>query len=112
MDRPDFAGGQDFFLRRSRTQGTADRKKATLLLATGGVYAQGSAMAALDFVTPYLRAVLGFLGITDVTVIVAEGTAQLNTGKVDPQTFLALFAGEGARPGQHLKLAEYFLKEK
>lgn len=70
-------------------KGLLTGKKATVLVASGGVYAQGTAMAAYDFVTPYLRAVLGFLGIADVTVIVAEGTAQLNTGKVDPQTFLA-----------------------
>jgi FMN-dependent NADH-azoreductase len=30
---------------------------------------------ASDFVTPYLRMILGFLGITDVTVITAAGAA-------------------------------------
>jgi FMN-dependent NADH-azoreductase len=81
--------GKTFSYGAGGPKGLLTGKKATLLLATGGVYAQGTAMAALDFVTPYLRAVLGFLGIADVTVIVAEGTAQLNTGTVDPQTFLA-----------------------
>jgi hypothetical protein len=33
--------------------------------------------------------VLAFLGVTDVTVITAGGTAQLMSGKLDPQTFLA-----------------------
>ena len=60
-----------------------------MLLASGGVYSPGTSMSALDFVTPYLRTVLGFIGVTDVTVIVAEGTAQLNSGKVDAKTFLA-----------------------
>ena len=64
-------------------------KKATLLVASGGVYEQGTALAALDFVTPYLRTVLAFIGVTDVTIIAAEGTAQLRSGKIDPQTFLA-----------------------
>lgn len=81
--------GKTFSYGATGPQGLLSGKKATVLLATGGVYSQGTAMAALDFVTPYLRAVLGFLGVIDVTVIVAEGTAQLNTGKVDPQTFLA-----------------------
>lgn len=81
--------GKTFSYGAGGPKGLLTGKKATLLLATGGVYTQGSAMAALDFVTPYLRAVLGFLGITDVTVIVAEGTSQLNTGNVDAQTFLA-----------------------
>jgi FMN-dependent NADH-azoreductase len=81
--------GKTFSYGAGGPKGLLTGKKATLLLATGGVYTQGSAMAALDFVTPYLRAVLGFLGITDVTVIVAEGTSQLNTGNVDAQAFLA-----------------------
>jgi len=81
--------GKTFSYGADGPKGLLTAKKATLLLATGGVYSRGTAMAALDFVTPYLRAVLGFLGITDVTVIVAEGTAQLISGKVDAQTFLA-----------------------
>jgi FMN-dependent NADH-azoreductase len=58
-------------------------------MASGGVYEHGSALAAFNFVTPYLRTVFGFLGVTDVTFINAEGTSQLNTGKIDPQVFLA-----------------------
>jgi FMN-dependent NADH-azoreductase len=70
-------------------RGLLTGKKATLLLASGGVYAQGSASEAYNFVTPYLRTVFGFLGITDVTFIAAEGTSKLMTGDIDPQTFLA-----------------------
>jgi FMN-dependent NADH-azoreductase len=64
-------------------------KKATLLMASGGMYDQGSAQAALNFVTPYLRTVFGFMGITDVNFIAAEGTQKLMTGEIDSQTFLA-----------------------
>ncbi len=64
-------------------------KKATLLIASGGVYEEGSAMEALNFVTPYLRTVFGFMGITDVNIIAAGGTQKLMTGEVDSQTFLA-----------------------
>ncbi|EHK54619.1 ACP phosphodiesterase [Mesorhizobium alhagi CCNWXJ12-2] len=42
------------------------------MLASGGVYSEGPA-AALDHATPYLKAVLGFIGITDVEVIRIEG---------------------------------------
>jgi FMN-dependent NADH-azoreductase len=66
-------------------------KKATLLVASGGAYEQGTAWASLNFVTPYLRTVFGFIGIKDVTIIAAEGTSQLIGGKVDPQSFLAPF---------------------
>jgi FMN-dependent NADH-azoreductase len=81
--------GKTFSYGAGGPKGLLTGKKATLLVASGGVYEHGTAMASLNFVTPYLRAVFGFLGVTDVTIIAAEGTAQLMTGKVDPQTFLA-----------------------
>ncbi|WP_443945996.1 FMN-dependent NADH-azoreductase [Pedobacter sp. AW1-32] len=49
-------------------------KKAYIAVATGGVYSSGPA-AAYDFVTPYVKTILGFIGITDVTVVTAEGFA-------------------------------------
>jgi FMN-dependent NADH-azoreductase len=81
--------GKTFSYGATGPQGLLTGKKATLLLASGGEYGKGSAMASLDFVTPYLQTVLRFIGITDVTIIAAGGTAQLMSGKTDPQTFLA-----------------------
>lgn len=70
-------------------EGLLKGKKVTLLMASGGVYEQGSGREAFNFVTPYLRTVFGFLGITDVHFIAAGGTKELMMGNVDPQTFLA-----------------------
>jgi FMN-dependent NADH-azoreductase len=81
--------GKTFSYGADGPKGLLTGKKATLLVASGGVYEHGTAMASLDFVTPYLRALFGFLGVTDVTIIAAEGAAQLMSGKVDPQTFIA-----------------------
>jgi FMN-dependent NADH-azoreductase len=81
--------GKTFSYGADGPKGLLNGKKATLLVASGGVYGQGTAMESLNFVTPYLRAVFGFIGVTDVTIIAAEGTAQLMSGKVDPQSFLA-----------------------
>ncbi|HET7106561.1 MAG TPA: NAD(P)H-dependent oxidoreductase [Candidatus Acidoferrum sp.] len=81
--------GKTFSYGAEGPKGLLNGKKATLLVASGGVYEHGTAMAALNFVTPYLRAVFGFLGVTDVTIITTGGTAQLMSGQVDPQTFLA-----------------------
>ena len=81
--------GKTFSYGETGPKGLLTGKKATLLLASGGEYGKGSAMASFDFVTPYLQKVLGFIGITDVTIIAASGTAQLMSGKLDPQTFLA-----------------------
>ncbi|HTA60441.1 MAG TPA: FMN-dependent NADH-azoreductase [Candidatus Baltobacteraceae bacterium] len=80
--------GKTFSYGADGPKGLLTGKKATVLIASGGVYEQ-TAIESLNFVTPYLRAVFGFLGITDVKIIAAEGTAQLMGGKVDPQTFLA-----------------------
>jgi FMN-dependent NADH-azoreductase len=81
--------GKTFSYGSTGPKGLLTGKKATLLLASGGEYGKGSAMASFDFVTPYLQTVLRFIGITDVTIIAASGTAQLMSGKTDPQTFLA-----------------------
>ncbi len=81
--------GKTFSYGPDGPKGLLTGKKATLLLASGGVYSGGTVMASFDFVAPHLRAVFGFLGITDVTIIAAGGTAQLMSGKVSPETFLA-----------------------
>jgi FMN-dependent NADH-azoreductase len=62
-------------------------KKATILTAAGANYEPGTAYAAYDFAAPYLRTVLGFLGVQDVTVISAGGAAVLRNGG-DRQAFL------------------------
>jgi FMN-dependent NADH-azoreductase len=81
--------GKTFSYTSAGPVGLLTGKKATLLIATGGAYQQGTPLASFNFVTPYLLTVLGFIGITDVTIIAAESTAQLMGGKVDPQVFLA-----------------------
>jgi len=81
--------GKTFSYTANGPVGLLTGKKATVLIASGGVYEQGSSMAAFNFVAPYLQTVFGFLGITDLTIISAGGTAQLMSGKVDTHTFLA-----------------------
>ena len=80
--------GKTFSYGATGPKGLLTGKKATLLLASGGEYGKGSAMASFDFVTPYLRAVLGFLGITDVQFITAGGAAQLMQPNADREAFL------------------------
>lgn len=81
--------GKTFSYGSGGPKGLLSGKKATLLLASGGVYEHPSALASLNFVTPYLRTVFGFMGITDVNFIAAEGTSKLMAGNVDTQAFLA-----------------------
>jgi FMN-dependent NADH-azoreductase len=49
-------------------EGLLTGKKAYVLVATGGT----EVGSAIDFATPWLKFVLGFLGITDVEVIAAD----------------------------------------
>ena len=63
-------------------------KKATFIIATGGIYDARTKMASFNFVEPYLRSVFGFLGVTDATFLTAGGTAALNQGQ-DRDLFLA-----------------------
>jgi FMN-dependent NADH-azoreductase len=68
--------GQTFAYANGAPIGLLVNKKATFLVASGGVYDEGTPMAALNFVEPYLRAVFGFLGVTDTRFIHAGGTAK------------------------------------
>jgi len=53
-------------------EGLIKGKKVYLAVASGGIYSEGP-MQPYDFATPYLHWMLGFLGMTDVTVARAEG---------------------------------------
>lgn len=55
-----------------RPIGMVTGKKVYVAMASGGVYSEGPGKAN-DFVVPYLRAFLGFLGMTDLTIFRAEG---------------------------------------
>ncbi|SEN39969.1 FMN-dependent NADH-azoreductase [Chitinophaga rupis] len=55
-----------------RPEGLVKNKKVYLAIASGGVFSDGP-YKAWDFTEPYLRHVLGFIGLTDITVFRAEG---------------------------------------
>jgi FMN-dependent NADH-azoreductase len=62
--------------------GLAGGKKVIVVSSRGGIYSAGSPTAGFDFQEPYLRALFGFLGITDVEFIRAEGVAVSPVQKV------------------------------
>ena len=80
--------GRAFTYADGTPKGLIKGKKATFLVATGGIYDAQTQMASFNFVEPYLRSVFGFLGVTDVTFFTAGGTAALNHG-LDRDSFLA-----------------------
>ena len=64
--------GQTFSYSEKGPEGLVKNKKVYFAISSGGVYSEGP-MKAYDFTESYLRSVLGFLGMTDVTVYRAEG---------------------------------------
>jgi FMN-dependent NADH-azoreductase len=80
--------GKTFAYADGKPKGLLVGKKATFIIATGGVYDAQRQMASFNFVEPYLRSLFGFLGVTDVTFLTAGGTMALNQGQ-DRQAFLA-----------------------
>jgi FMN-dependent NADH-azoreductase len=80
--------GRTFSYGANGPEGLLKGKKATILAASGGAYAAGTPMGSFNFADPYLKTVLGFLGVTDVTVVNAGGAAQVMMGAVDRDTFL------------------------
>jgi FMN-dependent NADH-azoreductase len=80
--------GRTFSYADGRPKGLIIGKKATFIIATGGIYDAQTQMASFNFVEPYLRSLFGFLGLTDVTFLTAGGTMALNHGQ-DRDAFLA-----------------------
>ncbi|QNA86677.1 FMN-dependent NADH-azoreductase [Sphingomonas sp. So64.6b] len=74
--------------------GLVTGKKATVLLASGGVYTEGSPIRDRDLASQYLRLILGVIGITDVTLIAAGGAKAVDLGEIGREDFLNKFQGE------------------
>jgi FMN-dependent NADH-azoreductase len=80
--------GKTFTYADGTPKGLILDKKATFILATGGIYDAQTQMASFNFVEPYLRSLFGFLGLTDTTFLTAGGTMALAHGQ-DRDAFLA-----------------------
>lgn len=74
IDRVSVAG-RTFKYGPNGPEGLVKGKKVFLASARGGVYTGNSPAAGLDHQETYLLGVLAFIGLTDVTIIRAEGLA-------------------------------------
>src|SRR5688572_19737416 len=63
--------GETFSYSAEGPKGLMTNKRVIVIESRGGLYSEGPA-AAIDFQEPYLRHLLGFIGITDVTFVHAE----------------------------------------
>ena len=66
------AGRTFRYTEEGRPQGLLKNKKVVVVTGRGGVYSEGP-MTAFDFQEPYLRTILGFIGLTNITFIHVEG---------------------------------------
>ena len=86
----------DHIVRKGLTLGMAGEglvhgKKCTVLMASGGVYTEGSPIRDRDIATMYLRLVLKVIGIEDVTFVAAGGTKVVDLGERSRAEFLQTF---------------------
>ena len=83
----------DHIVRKGATLGFDGRglvqgKKATVLVASGGVYTEGSPIRDRDIATQYLRLILGVIGIEDVTVVAGGGAKSVDLREQTMDGFL------------------------
>jgi len=81
--------GKTFKYSSEGAEGLAKGRKAVIVIASAGAYEAGSSMEALDYETPYLRFILGFIGITDVRFVAAAGAMRVDQGLVPRDEFVA-----------------------
>ncbi|MCX6954934.1 MAG: NAD(P)H-dependent oxidoreductase [Verrucomicrobia bacterium] len=64
--------GRTFAMGQGGFEGLAKNKRALVIVASGSDFRPTSPGGAYNFLEPYLRAVLGFIGITDVQFVYAH----------------------------------------
>lgn len=68
--------------------GLVTGKKATIIIASGGVYGEGAPIANRNIAPQYLKLILNVLGITDVTLIHGENAKSVDMGQTTMNDFV------------------------
>jgi FMN-dependent NADH-azoreductase len=66
-------------------------KICKIIIASGGIYDEDLPAAASDYVSGYLKRILAFIGITQVEVILAGGSAAVSFGSTSIEQLTAQF---------------------
>jgi FMN-dependent NADH-azoreductase len=91
--------GRTFRYTATGVEGLAGGRKVIVVSSRGGVYSEG-AMADFDFQETYLKRLFGFLGVTDIEFVRAEG---VNLGP--DQKAQAVASAQAAIDGRGLRIA-------
>ena len=70
-------------------EGLVHGKMCTILMASGGVYTQGSPIRDRDIATNYLRLIFKVIGIEDVTVVAGGNAKSVDMGQDNTRCVLA-----------------------
>jgi len=79
------APGKTFKYSATGVQGLAGGKKVIIASSRGGVYSASSPIAFMDHQESFLKSFFGFIGVTDITFVRAEG---VNMGPEQRQSAL------------------------
>jgi len=89
--------GETFKYTENGPVGLLEGKKAYIAVASGGT----KVGSEIDFLTPWLRHYLGFIGIHDVNIIQAEALNQ-NGDKAIDEALISIASIESSSPHSHL----------
>jgi FMN-dependent NADH-azoreductase len=100
--------GRTFRYSAAGPEGLLKDRKVFVVASRGGFYGDGPGKA-MDFQEPYLRAMLGFLGLTDITFIPVEGLS-VSPGGRHTRHEQRPHGGRRAHPGRARRLGVPRLK--
>ncbi|HET9375757.1 MAG TPA: FMN-dependent NADH-azoreductase [Chthoniobacterales bacterium] len=80
--------GRTFAVDESGYKGLVLGKKATIITSSGGTYRSGSPAAPCNLQEPWIRSILGFIGVTDIEFVVADGLSEVELGKRNREGYL------------------------
>ena len=72
-------------------KGLVTGKTCKIIIASGGVYDEGLPASASDYESGYLKRILAFIGITEVEIVLAGGTAAVAFGSTTVEELAAQF---------------------
>lgn len=92
----------DAIVRKGKTlgfdgHGLVTGKKATVLVASGGIYTSGSVLQDRDIATHYLRLILKVIGITDVAFVAGGGAKAVDLGELTMESFVEKLSADIAQ---------------
>ncbi len=98
--------GRTVLFGQNGPDGVLKGKKVVVLTSRGGAYRPGTPTAQYDYQEPYLRHILGFIGLTDVTFIHAENQKPGDLGEPSRAAAIAQIQQVAAQQRSQVAVAQ------